>query len=250
MSFLDEIIDPTLAPRHIEQGTEEWDKIRCGRFTSSEFHKLMKCGFREMTAAELKARPKTGKGSKTTRMPDPSKMGDDGMNYIYQKVAETLTGHPKQDSYAYPLVWGREQEEFAVDFFTQKTGLLCESVGFIPWSDHAGGSPDRFVGDDAGLEIKCPFYSEHQVKYLMLNDRFDLKRNHPDYYWQIVTLMLFTNRKRWHFCTFDGRMKSDKHKMAHLIITWDQVEEDIDAITKALEGAIKMKLELIDTLSK
>lgn len=249
MNFLEEIIDPDKAPRHIEQGTEEWDRIRCGRFTSSELYRIMKCGYRPMTKEELSMRPKSGKGSKTTRVPDPSQMSDEGITYIYQKVAETLTGQPKPESYAYPLVYGKEQEPFAVEYFEKKYGVTCESVGFVTFSDHAGGSPDRFIGDEEGLEVKCPFYSEHQVKYLMLTDHHDLKRNHPDFYWQIISLMLFTGRKTWNFCTFDDRMKSDKHKLTRLKIEWSKVEEDIDSVTRALEGAVKMKLELINLLN-
>jgi hypothetical protein len=104
------------------------------------------------------------------------------------------------------------------------------------------------VGDEDGLEIKCPS-SDEQVNYLLLTDHYDLKRNYANHYWQCVSLMLFTNRKRWNFCTFDPRMKDPKHKMTHLVIEWDKVEEDIDACVKALEGAVKIKLELLNSLS-
>lgn len=245
---LDELLDAAYAPRYVDQGSEQWEQIRAGRFTSSEIHKIMECGFRQMTESELKARPKTGKGSKTTRVPDPTKMSQKGLTYINQKVAEVLTGRPKPSSYAYPLVYGKETEPEAVHYFENLTGLITEESGFVPWGDHAGGSPDRLIGENEGLEVKCPFYSENQIEYLLLTDRHDLKANYPEYYWQVVSLMLFCDRKRWHFCTFDPRMIEDKHKLTHMVIEWHEVEEDIDLLVKSLEGAITEKLKMIARL--
>lgn len=246
-NWLDEIIDASYAPKHIDQGTQAWDDIRLGRFTSSKWYKLMECGKRPMTQAELDARPKKGPGSKTTLVPDPSKMSKGGIEYIHEKVWETLTGKPVEQAYAYPLVFGREQEPYAVEHFEKVTGLVCESVGFQVWTEYAGGSPDRLIGEKEGLEVKCPS-SDEQIKYLMLTDHYDLKREYPEYYWQCVTLMMFTTRERWHFCTYDGRMKEEKHKMTHLIIEASKVEEDMDLANLALKGAVEEKLKLLDLL--
>lgn len=249
MSFLDDIIDPAKATQHIQQGSDAWDAIRVGRFTSSEIYKLMECGKRPMTAEELKARPKSGKGSKTTQVPDPSKMGAAGLTYINQKVAEVLTGKPRPSAYAYPLVYGKEMEPEAVAFYENKFGVVCEEVGFQVWTDHAGGSPDRLIGDKEGLEVKCPFDSEKQIQYLMLTDHYDLKRMFPEYYWQCTSLLLFTGREAWNFATFDPRMILDKHKMARIRIEAKDVEEDMDAVNTAIEAAVKEKLQLINLLS-
>ena len=247
-SWLDDIINESYAPKHIEQGSTEWADLRLGRFTSSEIFKIMDCGKRPMTEAELAARPKKGPGSQTKLIPDPSKMSEKGIKYIYKKVWETLTGKPYPEAYAYPLVYGKEQEPLAVEFFEQQTGLKCEQVGFQVWTDHAGGSPDRLIGDTDGLEVKCPS-SDEQIEYLMLNDVWDLKRCYPQYYYQCVSLMMFTGRDRWHFCTYDPRMIQDKHKLTHLIIEARQVDEDMEMINKALEGAITEKLKLIQLLA-
>lgn len=246
---LDELLDSSYQPKYQDQGSEAWENIRAGRFTSSEWWKIMQCGYRPMTQKELEARPKKGPGSKTMRVPDPSKMGEKGLTYINQKVAEILTGRPKPPAYAYPLVYGKETEPEAVEYFEKTFGVECVEVGFQPFGDHAGGSPDRLIGESEGLEVKCPFDSTNQIEYLMLTDHWDLKANYPAHYWQCVSLMLFTNRKTWHFCTFDPRMKEDKHKLTHLVIEWDKVEEDIDAVTKALAGAVEEKLKLIKLLS-
>lgn len=245
--LLDEFLDASFKPKYTAQGSDEWEKLRIGRFTSSEWHKLMECGTRPMTEEELKARPKSGKGSKTTLVPDPSKMGDKGLKYIREKVWETMTGQSKQSPYAYALAYGRETEPEAVEHFEKVTGIETYPVGFQPWTDHAGGSPDRLIGDDAGLEIKCPV-SDEQVDYLLLTDHYDLKRNYPEYYWQCVSLLLFTDRQRWHFVTYDPRMKEDKHKMTHLVIEREKVLEDIGLIPVVLAGAVEEKLKLLKSI--
>jgi hypothetical protein len=130
MSWFDELVEGNFSPKNIEQGSDQWEQIRAGRFTSSEIWKIMEFGYRPMTPEELKARPKTGKGSKTTRVPDPTQMSDKGKIYINQKVAEVLTGQPKQPTYAYPLVYGKETEPEAVEYFEKTTGYTCEKIGF------------------------------------------------------------------------------------------------------------------------
>lgn len=248
MSLLDEYIDEAYAPRHVAQGSDQWEQLRAGRFTASEIYKLMECGKRPMTQAELDARPKKGKGSATTQIPDPSKMSPGGMTYIYQKVAEVLTGRAKPASYAYPLVFGKETEPEAVAYFEKRFGVVCEEAGFQTWGEHSGGSPDRLIGEKEGLEVKCPYDSTNQIDYLMLNDRFDLKRMYPQFYWQCVSLLMFTGRDLWHFSTFDGRMINDKHKLTHIEIYAKDVEEDMDAINQALASAVKEKLQLLQLL--
>lgn len=247
MSFFDELMRPETAVQHLEQSTEAWEKIRLGRFTASPMWRLMDCGKRPMTPEELKARPKSGKGSKTTQVPDPSKMSEKGLTYIREKVWETLTGKQVWQSYAFPIVYGKENEPFAVEEFERRTGLVCELTGFHVYTDHAGGTPDRLIGDKEGLEVKCPS-SDEQINYLMLTDHFDLKREYPQHYWQCVSLLLFTSRERWHFCTFDPRMLQEKHRLTHIIIEANKVEEDMDAVSKAIEGAVTEKLKLLQLL--
>lgn len=244
--FFSDLLDRNTATRHIEQGSEAWEAIRCGRFTASEIHNLMSYGTRDMTPEELKARPKSGPGSSAKKTIDYTKFSDAAYTYIYTKVAETLTGKVQNSSYAFPLVYGKELEAEAAEYFTKVTGLETEIVGFQCFGDHAGGSPDRFVGEDEGLEIKCPYTSKEQVKYLMLSDRFDLKRLHPEHYWQVMANLLFSGKKKWHFITYDPRFILEKHKMTHLEI--EPVDEDFNHIIMKLELAVEEKLKILNSL--
>lgn len=249
MSFLDDIIDADKAPIHAQQGSDEWDAIRIGRFTSSEIHRLMGHGWRPMTDKELGERPKKGAGSKTTRLPDFTQLSKEADGYIDQKVAEVLTGKANLQSYAYPLVYGKEQEPFAVEHFTEKYKLETYECGFQTFTDHAGGSPDRFIGPDDILEIKCPFASANHIDYLWMNTPLDLKDVHEDYYWQCVSLLLFCQRKRLHFCSFDPRFP-EKMRMKRIIFEADKFQEDHDRIIKVLEKAVDRKLQRINAITK
>lgn len=247
MSFLDDLLDESKAHTWIQQGTEEWDRVRLGRFTSSEMSRLMEPSRRDMTEDELKARPKSGKGSKTTQIADYGRLSDGGMTYVYEKVAEIMTGQARQQGYAFPLVYGKETEPLAADFFHEKNGVELEECGFFTYTDHAGGSPDRLVGDDAIMEIKCPADSVNMLGYLMLTDHYDVRRDYFQYWVQCQSNMLFTGRKLCHFVAFDPRMIDDRHKMAHIQLPAD--EEFQNLIIQQIELAVKEKLSLLKTLS-
>lgn len=246
MDFFDSITDDRTALSWIDQNSPEWDQVRIGRFTASEIHRLMEPAKREMTEAELKARPKSGKGSAAKLVYDYSKLSDAALTYVNEKVAEILTGQAKNQGYAFPLVWGTEHEEEAAEFFSNKTKLATEKVGFFKYTDHAGGSPDRLVEDNSILEIKCPYEPVNQINYLLLTDHFDVRRNHFDYWVQCQANMLFTDTKLCHFCTYDPRMIEDKHKLTHIEIPADVEFQDL--IIKQITSATKEKLQLIQLL--
>lgn len=231
-----------------EQGSKMWTDIRAGRFTSSEMWKLMESGTREMTPAELQARPKTGKGSKSKLIEDVSCLSKTTETYIRTKVAETLTGQSTPNVFSYATAHGDEMEPFAADEWAKRNGIEYEILSFVPFGDHAGGSPDRKIkGANRLLEIKCPYNSANQINYLMLTDQWDLKRNFPDHYWQCMSNLLFTSSEFCDFVTYDHRMQNPKHQMAHIEIK--VIQEDFDRIITKLEAAIKEKLQLISLLS-
>lgn len=210
-----------------DQGSDGWNQVRIGRFTSSEMYKLM-------TEPRSKADKEAGK------------LSEGALTYVNIKVAEVLTGQPKAESYAYPLVYGKELEPQAIEYFIKKTGYTYEPAMFVPFGDHSGGSPDGYINENDTLEIKCPFQSENMVDYLMLTDQFDLKRNHPNHYWQVMSNLLFTEKEQLHFVCYDPRMTTEKHRMVHLVIKPDP--NDFDLIIKQIEKAVKEKLSLLKLL--
>jgi len=231
-----------------EQGSQMWTDIRAGRFTASEMHRLMKSGTRDMTPAELKLRPKEGPGKTAKKIEDPRCLSPDTKSYIYEKVAETLTGIAKQKVFSYATAHGEEMEPIAAEEFSKfMGGLQYEILSFVPFGDHAGGSPDRKIkGRNEIVEIKAPYNSVNQVNYLMLTDQWDLKRDYPDHYWQCQSNNLFTRSDVCHFVTYDHRMKEDKHKIVHIEVK--PIAEDFELIGVKLGTAIKEKEDILKLL--
>lgn len=227
MGFLDDIINSESAKKYVDQGTEEWHKLRLGRFTSSEIHKLI-------------TEPKAVKDKEAGRL------GETGYGYVNDRVAEIMTGQAKQQGYAFPLVYGKETEPVAIEAFVDKTGFKWESCGFYPYTDHAGGSPDGIINEEDILEVKCPYDSGKQVEYLMLNDQFDLMRFNKDYYWQCQANLLFTGMKQCHFVCFDPRMIEEKNRLQHIIIKPNNEHHDL--LIKKIEVAVKEKLSILKLL--
>jgi hypothetical protein len=224
-NFLDDITNEATALKWIEQGSDEWDKVRIGRFTSSEIHRLM-------TEPKTKIAKEAGELSETAK------------TYVNEKIAEVLTTQCKPQGYAFPLVYGKETEPDAIEYFVNKTGFEWRQVGFFPFGDHAGGSPDGEVNEDQILEVKCPYDSSKQLEYLELNDQYDLKNNFKEYYWQCMANLLFTQKKACHFVTYDPRYEDDRFKMTHIVI--EPKSDDLELITERIAKGVEMKLKMLN----
>lgn len=210
-----------------EQRSQVWRDARCGKFTASELFKLM-------TEPRSKADKEAGKFS----------VG--AMTYIKTKVAEELTGLVHQESNAYPLVYGQDMEVNAKEYLRNIKGYDIKEVGFVPFTDHAGGSPDGHIGDDEVLEIKCPFNSANHIEYLTWKTPEDMLDVKPEYFYQIHANMFFAKRTVGRFVSFDPRMP-DKHKCFELLIHSDISIKQM--IADKLERAIEEKLRIIKLLN-
>lgn len=226
MSFFEDLLNPDTAKQHVKQGTEEWDRMRIGRFTSSEMYRLIT--------------PPKNKGDK-----EAGNLSETALTYVNEKVAETLTGMAKQNSYAYPLVYGKETEAQAIEAFCNKTGFVWDEIGFVAFGEHAGGSPDGIINDTDILEVKCPFAIDTQVDYLQLTDQWDLMRLKPAYYWQCMSNLLFTHKSKAHFVSYDPRYP-EKQQIVHIEIK--PVAADFDKITSHIAKAVEEKLKLLKSI--
>lgn len=167
-----------------EQRRAEWQKERHGLFTASEIHKLM------TNERQIDTLPKGA------------------FTYIRKKAAERLTDFFPDNYVSHEMQWGIEVEPQAVDAFVAKTGLSVSqskdhqkfiSAGFF------GGTPDGLIeAEFSGLEIKCPNSATHLVYRQILTPE-QLKAEAPDYYWQIICLMMITKSRHWYFVSYDPR---------------------------------------------
>lgn len=198
------------------QRSEEWNAVRSGKFTATDFGKLMPT-------------PKQG----------PDDFNAAQMAIIYRVAAERLTGLKKGSDWgSAPKDFGVETEDEARISFILETGLDVQEVGFVEHSEWVGCSPDGLIGDDDGLEIKCPNSDTH-LRYL--NRPEDLL---DDYHYQCVGGLLCTGRKRWHLYSYDPRFESERMRSVHVIIERSEPEicllenRLLEAIDK-VEGLLK-----------
>ena len=164
---------------NMPQGSKEWNDIRLGVLTASEIDALI--------TPEWK--PRTGEGVKT---------------YLYTKIAEKLLIKVEDDTGDGAPSWAADQgkilENTAIPWFEFETDLTVERVGFCLSDDgRIGCSPDGLVGDNAGIETKCP-QPHYQVRYL-------LGQAVPkQYLGQVHMSMLVTGRPYWYFVSYSQNL--------------------------------------------
>lgn len=108
--------------------------------------------------------------------------------------------------------WGTHNEHGALIDYKMKTGNDVQEVGFISFEDWAGCSPDGLVGDDWGLEIKCPY----GIRSDYCPVPFKTLAEQPHYYAQVQFSMFVTGRKSWDF--FQWTINETRLESAR----WDQ----------------------------
>ncbi len=121
----------------IQQGSEEWLKIRLGKVTASRI-------------SDVIAKTKSGWGASRG-------------NYMAELIAERLTGTPAEKYVNGPMQWGTEREPDARAAYEFLHDATVTQVGFLPHPSIAmsGASPDGLVGDGGMVEIKCPNTATH-----------------------------------------------------------------------------------------
>lgn len=112
--------------KELEQGSEEWHEVRCGKMTASH-------------ANTIRA---NGKGLE---------------KYAYQKALDIFSTEREERFENSHTRRGNETEPVAAQAYCDLTGNTVYEVGFVEVNDYVGTSPDRVINEENGLvEIKCP----------------------------------------------------------------------------------------------
>lgn len=118
-------------------------------------------------------------------------------NLRLRLVLERLTGRSQESGFTTAAMErGVQLEPDARSAYEVESGLLVDTVGFVMHDElPTGASPDGLIGEDGGLEIKCPGAAAH-LDYL----RGDLPN---DYRLQVVHSLWLTGRQWWDFASFN-----------------------------------------------
>lgn len=124
-----------------EPRSQEWHALRLGIPTSSEFHKIIT--------------PKT------------MKLSSQAPAYMYRLIAEWVTGEQVENFASQWMDRGTELEDSAKLAYEALTDTETSPGGFITTDDGLlGCSPDRLIGEEGDLELKCPLI-QTQVGYAL-----------------------------------------------------------------------------------
>lgn len=155
------------------QGSPEWHEARLGIPTASQFHRVMT--------------PKT------------MKLSSQAEGYACELLAEEMLGHALDDGASGFMDRGTQLERSAFEFYEFNRDVHTERIGFITTDDgRAGCSPDRLVGDDGGLEIKCPSAKVH-VSYMLSQDA-------DAYRCQVQGALWITGRAWWDWLSYNPEL--------------------------------------------
>jgi hypothetical protein len=179
------------------QGSGEWKSLRLGIPTASEFDSIM--------TPEFKLR--TGQTPET---------------YLYKKLCEKLLGF-SPDIDAFAIEQGVILEKEARPYYEFTFNTPVQLVGFCTTDDgRVGCSPDGLIGEDGGIEIKCPQPHTH-LRYL-------LEGGLPkDYMAQVHGSMYVTGRPYWMFMSYSRQFQP-------LLIRVERDERIQSMIHQALEA--------------
>lgn len=190
-----------------EQGSQEWIDARIGVITASNFNRIM-----------------------TTTKHQPAKD-----IYRWQILAELLTGQRYEAEYtSLAMERGCDLENQAVATYKFIKDVEVERVGLCLPREGApiGCSPDGLIGEEGGLEVKCPELPTH-LKYL------DSPFIPLAYRAQVYGALFVTGRPWWDFMSYHPDFQP-------LIIRTTDEDEDYLDWRDAFEPILELFLNEIE----
>jgi hypothetical protein len=139
-------------------------------------------------------------------------------DYIAEKVIERMTGVPQGRVFDSPEIrWGNENEANAVADYRLYSPIqpvihLGKVFVHHPRIPYSGASPDAYVGDKGGLEIKCPKTSTH---WAFLDSGVVPEEYRPQVLWNLAC---HPTRDFWDFMSFDPRCP--EHMVKRVVRIW------------------------------
>lgn len=189
----------------VAQGSEAWAALRRGIPTASEFGRIVTPGGRLSAQARQYARLLAAE-----ELLDRSLIALDELDLIAR---------------------GKALEAEAARLYEAEFDIETEPVGLITTDDgRIGASPDRLVGSDGILEIKCPLPQTH-IGYII--DGF------PDKYKPQVQGQLLVSEREWcHWLSYHPELPPVLRKVP-------RDEDYIALLREALDRFCEMKEEIV-----
>lgn len=176
----------------VEQNSDEWMQLRCGKATSSNFGCFM--------ANEGKA------------------FGEPAKEYALQLALEIITGRKAEHGFSNSHTErGHEQEPIARKMYEDTTFTEVTNGGFFCHKSF-GDSPDGLVGSDGVIEIKSVIAKTHNAT--LKRGNFD-----PSYKWQLIGHLDCTGRDWVDFISFCSDFPIGKQLLIYRLHRGDYIDE-------------------------
>lgn len=188
----------------VAQGSAEWLHARAGIVTASALDNIVTPTF----------------AARTGKTPE---------SYLYHLLAERCMGAPIETGGSWSMEQGAMLEREAYLWLGITHELEIKRVGFVTTDDGmAGCSPDGLIGEDGGLELKCPQPGVH-LKYLTDGGV------PAEYLPQVHGSMYVTGRPWWYFMSYSRQFPA--------LVVKVQRDEKIMAAIGAAVGAFNAELD-------
>ncbi|AZS50684.1 YqaJ-like viral recombinase [Entomomonas moraniae] len=181
---------------NIQQNSEEWEQLRLGKVTASNFGTIM--------------------------ANDGGALGEPAKRYALQLALEIINNQKAEYSFTNQhMERGHEQEPIARMLYENEYFVDVTNGGFFDCGDY-GDSPDGLVDDDGVIEIKSVIASTHYAT---------LKRNSfdPSYKWQLIGHLDCTGRKWVDFISYCSDFPEHKQLIVYRLNRSD-CEQDIERL--------------------
>lgn len=197
------------------QGTPEWLELRIGKISASR-------------AKDLLATVRYGEAAGYR-------------NYKTELAVERITGTRYERYVTKQMEYGTETESVAATMYQLITGNVAKECGMYAIDGtNVVASPDRLVGDDGLVEIKCRELGNH-VESIATG-------NVPDEYYKQIQFQLWVTHRHWcdyvsygdempdNAQVFVKRVERDEEVINEIIERVDQIEEDIAKVTDVIKS--------------
>ena len=202
---------------HCLQGTQDWFDVRNGKVTASRIKDVM--NWLKPTKAELEAGIK--------------REGQKRVDYKTELIAEILTGSAQEHFVSEAMLWGQQQEALAATNYELASDEDVSPVGFVyhPSIERAGASPDRLVGKDGLLEVKCPNTTTH-IEWILAGVV-------PEEHRRQMYFQLRCCEREWcDFLSFDSRLPKRYQMFKRRLYADEAIMDEIDNEVIACLGEV------------
>jgi len=238
----------------INQNTDEWFQLRCGKLTSSKLGVIMAVNNEYLvvslgkdtfgiantkTRSVMKARYTNKIEADGALMKMKSRdlgkaFTDYAKKYAVNIAIEQITGSPISSDYTNAdMQRGHDQEPVARMLYEDETFSEVTNGGF--WeSDFIGCSPDGMVDDNGAIEIKSVITSVHYA---------NVKRGNvdPAYRWQCIGNLKFTGSDWLDFISY-----CEEFPEGMRLFTYRLNKADLSEEFKMLDDRIELFKTLVD----